>query len=80
MFGFGLKPCFLDIASVDLNTYLGKKKIYSKEFLPYINNIDKNLTEGTKIRLFADDSLLYRTIKTEDDTRILQRDLNTLQS
>ena len=49
-------------------------------FLTYINDISKNLTEGTRIRLFADDSLLYRTIKTEEDARILQRDLNTLQT
>ena len=33
-------------------------------FLIYINDISKGLSQGTKIRLFADDSLLYRTIKT----------------
>ena len=32
-------------------------------FLIYINDISKGLSKGTKIRLFADDSLLYRTIK-----------------
>ena len=48
-------------------------------FLTYINDINKNLTKGTQIRLFADDSLLYRTIKTEEDSRILQKDLDTLQ-
>ena len=31
------------------------------------------------MRLFADDSLIYRTIKTPQDSRILQEDLNTLQ-
>ena len=49
-------------------------------FLIYINDICQNLTPGTSIRLFADDSLLYREIKTFDDTLILQRDLDTLQS
>ena len=49
-------------------------------FLMYINDICQNLTPGTHIRLFADDSLLYRETKTVDDTVILQRDLDTLQS
>ena len=48
-------------------------------FLIYINDICDNLTLGTFIRLFADDSLLYRVIKTEEDIKILQNDLNTLQ-
>ena len=48
-------------------------------FLIYINDISKGLTEGTKIRLFADDSLLYRSIKTPNDSAILQKDLDTLQ-
>ena len=48
-------------------------------FLVYINDISKGLSKGTKLRLFADDSLLYRTIKTENDSKILQKDLDTLQ-
>ena len=48
-------------------------------FLIYINDISKGLSKGTKIRLFADDSLLYRTIKNPSDSAILQKDLNTLQ-
>ena len=48
-------------------------------FLIYINDISKNLSVGTKIRLFADDSLLYRTIRSAKDCEILQKDLNTLQ-
>ena len=48
-------------------------------FLIYINDISKDLTPGTKIRLFADDSLLYRTINSARDCEILQRDLLTLQ-
>ena len=49
-------------------------------FLAYINDINKHLSEGTKIRLFADDSLLYRIIRTEEDSATLQKDLDTLQA
>ena len=49
-------------------------------FLIYINDICQDLTAGTSIRLFADDSLLYREIKTHQDTLILQRDLEALQT
>ena len=48
-------------------------------FLVYINDISEDLTEGTEIRLFADDSLLYRKIESKSDCIILQNDLNTLQ-
>ena len=48
-------------------------------FLIYINDITDNLSPGTIIRLFADDSLLYREIKSKEDVFILQRDLDTLQ-
>ena len=48
-------------------------------FLIYINDIQDNLSPGTSIRLFADDSLLYRIINHIEDTYILQRDLEKLQ-
>ena len=48
-------------------------------FLIYINDICNKLTTGTSIRLFADDSLLYREIKCKQDAVILQNDLDTLQ-
>ena len=48
-------------------------------FLVYINDISKGLSEGTKLNLFADDSLLYREINTPEDSAILQKDLETLQ-
>ncbi len=48
-------------------------------FLIYINDIHKELSPGTIIRLFADDSLLYRTIASETDCIILQKDLDALQ-
>ena len=49
-------------------------------FLIYINDITENLSPGTMIRLFADDSLLYRTINSQDDVDTLQKDLDLLQS
>merc|ERR1712240_67839 len=49
-------------------------------FLIYIYDILKNLSPGTNVRLFADDSLLYRNITNITDSQILQHDLDTLQS
>ena len=48
-------------------------------FLIYINDIANDLTPGTAIRLFADDSMLYRKIFSKEDCEILQKDLDTLQ-
>jgi hypothetical protein len=45
-------------------------------FLIFINDIAENIQSD--IRLFADDCLLYRTITSEQDHIILQKDLNTL--
>ena len=47
-------------------------------FLIYINNIADNMDSATNIRLFADDCLLYRIIRSSDDTDSLQNDLNSL--
>ena len=47
-------------------------------FLIYINDIADNISSGTNIRLFADDCLLYRVIKSSTDTDILQKDLSSL--
>ena len=46
-------------------------------FLAYINDLLGKVK--LTARLFADDCLLYRTIKTEDDAKQLQNDLNNLQ-
>jgi len=47
-------------------------------FLVYINDINKEV-EST-LRLFADDSLLYRQIKSPEDQNILQRDIDKLSN
>ena len=45
-------------------------------FLTYINDITLNLT--SQMKLFADDALLFRPIKSEKDCKSLQKDLNAL--
>ena len=45
-------------------------------FLLYINDITANISSG--IRLFADDSVLYRIIQSEEDHHYLQQDLNCI--
>jgi hypothetical protein len=45
-------------------------------FLLYINDINQHLQSN--IRLFADDSIIYKEISTPSDHQILQNDLNTL--
>ena len=45
-------------------------------FLVYINDIPRNIS--SKLRLFADDSLLYRQINKPEDEEILQKDINKL--
>ena len=45
-------------------------------FLIYINDIAKDISSN--LRLFADDCLLYRVITTEEDSALLQNDLNTI--
>ncbi|MCG7874753.1 MAG: hypothetical protein JAY78_00305 [Candidatus Thiodiazotropha taylori] len=46
-------------------------------FLIYINDLPLEVSSTT--RLFADDSLLYRRIRSPKDAQILQEDLNRLQ-
>ena len=45
-------------------------------FLIYVNDIPE--TVNCSIKTFADDTKLFRTVKTIDDCNILQNDLNTL--
>ena len=45
-------------------------------FLIYLNDIPE--TVNCSIKMFADDTKLFRTVKTIDDCNILQNDLNTL--
>ena len=47
-------------------------------FLVYINDISNAIT--SQINLFADDSVLYRNIRNQNDQVILQNDLDTISS
>ena len=48
-------------------------------FLFYINDLPNCINTETKVRLFAVDCIIYRTIKTKNDSEILQKDLDELQ-
>jgi hypothetical protein len=45
-------------------------------FLLFINDLPDSVT--SRVRLFADDCILYREIRTPEDSRILQEDLDRL--
>ena len=49
-------------------------------FLLFINDLPTVLHPDTNCRLFADDCLLYRTIKSTNDQLQLQKDLDALES
>ena len=46
-------------------------------FLLYINDINKNIT-SSKLGLFADDCVIYKTIYSKDDSIALQNNLSAL--
>ena len=48
-------------------------------FLIFINDLPDEVSAGTKVKLFADDCVLYRRINSEEDSKILQSDLDKLQ-
>ena len=48
-------------------------------FLIYINDLPKYVSPGTSVRLFADDSAIYRVIKSPEDHDILQKDIKSLE-
>jgi hypothetical protein len=48
-------------------------------FLIFINDLPDRVTTGTKVKLFADDCILYRNISSDRDSHILQGDLENLQ-
>ena len=69
--GKASKPCKVT-SGVPQGTVMGPLL-----FLIFINDITKNL--HSELRLFADDSILYREIISQEDHTKLQEDLNTLE-
>jgi hypothetical protein len=47
-------------------------------FLLFINDLPSLSSQGTRVRLFADDCLIYRPIHDMNDQVILQHDINKL--
>ena len=47
-------------------------------FLPFINDLVKP-AKHSQVRLFADDCVLYRNVKTQEDCELLQEDLKNLE-
>ena len=47
-------------------------------FILFINDITQCVTPSTQIALYADDTKIWRPIKTQDDYWILQNDINAL--
>ena len=48
-------------------------------FLLYINDLPDYIVNGSSVRLFADDCVLYRRINRPEDAILLQEDLEALQ-
>ena len=48
-------------------------------FLAFINDLPDVVSPRSTVRLFADDCVLYRKVKSKEDTAELQRDLDGLQ-
>ena len=48
-------------------------------FLLYINDLPSYISKDSTARLFADDCMLYRPIKSVEDAHTLQKDLDNLQ-
>ena len=49
-------------------------------FLLFINDLPEVISTGSTVRPFADDCVLYRRIRSTEDTNALQDDLNSLQN
>ena len=67
-----------DLVTVDSGVPLRGTVLGPILFLLHINNLPSVIS--SKVRLFADDCLVYREIKSRQDQNDLQKDLNLLES
>ena len=49
-------------------------------FLLFVNDLPESLSQGTQCGIFADDTKISRDILTDDDVKLLQRDIDNLYS
>ena len=49
-------------------------------FLLFVNDLPDCVSDGTRTRLFADDCLVYREVRSQEDRVKLQADLDALSS
>ena len=63
-------------APVSVMSGVAQGTVLGPSFLIYINDIGLNIK--SRIRLFADDTLLYATVSSEDDANTLQQNLDSL--
>ena len=48
-------------------------------FQLYLNDLSQNIQSQVHVMLFADDTVVYFTVTSLEDTNTLQADLDTLQ-
>ena len=49
-------------------------------FILFLNDITSDLSPGTNIAMYADDTKIWRSVSKQDDHWILQRDINSLEN
>ena len=67
----------IDAVLLDFSKAFDRTALGPLLFLVYINDLSSKVS--SKVRLFADDCLLYRIITTGADAFLLQSDLEKLQ-